>query len=93
MIGLILLENISPFQMYCLYAKYQEYIARLQDNSYPDNCKYVYSDSSLKRKMGISHLYIHGVMNDIPANKHQSRACSVYHLKRSMNHVPGVFIT
>jgi hypothetical protein len=50
MIGLILLENIYIFQMFCLYAKYVP--------------RFYGITSSLKRQMGISQLYIHGVIHD-----------------------------
>jgi hypothetical protein len=46
MIGLILLENIYIFQMFLLYAKYVP--------------RFYGITSSLKRKIGISQLYIHG---------------------------------
>jgi hypothetical protein len=49
MIGLILLENINIFQMFCLYAKYVP--------------RFYGITSSLKRKIGISQLYIHGVQD------------------------------
>jgi hypothetical protein len=58
MIGLILLENTSIFEMYCLYAKY---VHRLYGNT-----------SSLKRKNGQfsvvyswCYIYIYGIHDNI----------------------------
>jgi hypothetical protein len=48
MIGLILLENISIFQIFYLYAKYVP--------------RFIGITPSLKQKIGISQLYIHGVI-------------------------------